>query len=691
MKKLLKKINIKVLVIILVLIPISVILFTPKAHYYKEDINNCKNCHTQDGELIFLNTIKEAKYTGTESCRDCHKEEYNAYMKTQTGHSMSKMTPANVIEKFPQNYTVYDSSKNYYYEMVQKGDKFYQREYRLGPEGKVVHERWMEAQYIIGSGKNLRIYFYDENGMFYELPLTWYVHKQKWDMSPGYREFNNNRFSRYVGSMCFSCHNGHMSKLSNANNRYKKPYHMGIGCEDCHGPGEYHIKKFKDKKYTDLPDNILTIVNPVRLSPERRNDVCLQCHNEGKGWALHDKKTWFDFRPGTLLKNQRSVYESFNQTKHTFNVANTGSRLFMSPCFKGSHGQLTCDFCHSSHNLFEVDKVKFNRQSCMKCHPIEGLPARVARLSESREDCNRCHMNKAPAKNTLHGVVDTDHWIRINSDWDKVNWYPERHHVEKLILAPVIDKKDRSIDIRHGIAYSEYYFTEEREKYYLDSAYYYLSKGIKENTSSRYGNYYLGRIEGERGNYKEALNYLNKAIKLDPDYSKAYYEIARIYQKQNNYNSAISSIKNAINYKNAEPTYLELLGTLYYETGSVKQAVEVLNKSIKIDSQNPNVFFILGNIYIFKLNNPQKALGYYKKAVLLNPDLPNALVNLGNTYALLGQFDKAVDSYKKEILFRKNSTRAYINLSKIYKMQGKLNEAFGLLRKAKLIDPRIRF
>jgi tetratricopeptide (TPR) repeat protein len=691
MKKFFMKYRIIIFFAVLLLIPISVFLFMSREHYNIASTETCQNCHLKDGDLVFVNTGLKVKYTGTESCQECHQEAYEAYMKSPTGHSMGRLTENNIIEKFPQDYVVYDSTKNYYYEMLKKDGKFYQREYRLDPNGNVVHERLMEAQYIIGSGSNLRIYFYDENGMFYELPLTWYVHKQKWDLSPGYREFDNNRFSRYVSSMCFSCHNGNMAKLENANNRYKKPYKLGIGCEDCHGPGEIHIKQTKEKELNDLPDFVKTIVNPASLSPERRNDVCLQCHIEGKSWALQDKKTWFDFRPGLLLTDQRSVYASLKQTTSSFNVANTGSRLFMSPCFDASHGQLTCDFCHSSHNVIEVDKVKNNRQSCMRCHPIEGLPMREARLGESREDCNRCHMKKAPANNTLHGVVDTDHWIRINSDWDKLDWYSERKHVEKLILTPIIDNKDSSSDIRQGIAYSEYYFTEEREKYYLDSAFYYLKKGLNKNTSSIYGNYYLGRIEGERKNYKEALNYLNNSINLDPEYSYAFYELAKIYKKQRDYKSAISSIKEAINYKNAEPTYLELLGTLYYETDSVKQAVDVLNRSIKIDSQNPNVFFILGNIYIFKLNDYQKALGYYKKAVLLDPDLPNALINLGNTYALLGQFDKAIESYKKEILFRKNSARAYANLGKIYKMQGKLKEAFGLLRKAKLIDPRISY
>jgi hypothetical protein len=126
-----------------------------------------------DRGLIYLNTGKNVKYTGTESCKDCHLEIYEAYIKSPTGRSMSRMETSNVIENFPQDYEIYDSSKNYYYEMVNKDGKYFQHEYRIDSDGNVVHERWMEAKYIIGSGTNLRMYFYDESGMFYQLPLTW--------------------------------------------------------------------------------------------------------------------------------------------------------------------------------------------------------------------------------------------------------------------------------------------------------------------------------------------------------------------------------------------------------------------------------------------------------------------------------------------------------------------------------------
>jgi tetratricopeptide (TPR) repeat protein len=300
-------------------------------------------------------------------------------------------------------------------------------------------------------------------------------------------------------------------------------------------------------------------------------------------------------------------------------------------------------------------------------------------------------MNKAPADNTLHGVIDTDHWIRINSDWDKIDWRPERQYTEKLILTPIVDKKDSACDIRRGIAYAEYYFNSDRSKYYLDSASYYLKNGLKLVPEHINGNYYLGKIESIRRNYKDSEKHLKNAIQHYPEYSDAYYELALLYKKQNNYSKAIASIKEAIVYKKNEPTYLELLGSIYYAVDSVMQAVQVLNSSIKIDEQNPNVFFILGNIAIFKQNDAESALRYYKKAVELNPDITDGLINLGNTYAILGEYEKAIESYKKELVFREGSVNAYINLVRVYTFIGDTVSANDALNKARLINPALNF
>ncbi|MGB5849117.1 MAG: tetratricopeptide repeat protein, partial [Ignavibacteriaceae bacterium] len=112
---------------------------------------------------------------------------------------------------------------------------------------------------------------------------------------------------------------------------------------------------------------------------------------------------------------------------------------------------------------------------------------------------------------------------------------------------------------------------------------------------------------------------------------------------------------------------------------------------LKIDKQNPNVFFILGNIAVLKQNDPQSALRYYKKAVELNPDITDGLINLGNTYAVLGEYEKSIESYKKELVFRKESVKAYINLARISTFVGDTVSANDALNKARLINPTLEF
>ena len=227
----------------------------------------------------------------------------------------------------------------------------------------LIYERWFEAKYIVGSGSNLRYYLNDENGKLYQLPLAWYVHKKKWDFAPGYEEFYNARFSRFLGPMCLSCHNGYMEADSNSSDRYKRPISFGIGCEACHGPGDLHSRQFEGEYIDNLMQNTLTIVNPAKLSPQRRNDICLQCHLEGVAWALQGDQDWFDFRPGMLLENHLSVYTRASENEEAFTVANSGTRLFKSRCYKGSQGNMYCDTCHDSHGTLKIEKVMFSKRA----------------------------------------------------------------------------------------------------------------------------------------------------------------------------------------------------------------------------------------------------------------------------------------------------------------------------------------
>lgn len=650
--------------------------------------------YVTDGDIVYLNTALDVKYVGTEACRDCHEEIYNVYIESQTGRSMSRMNSSNIIEEFPQKEAVYDSSRNFYYEMIRLDDSFYQKEYRLDDDGNIVHERVEEAQYIIGSGKDLRMYFYQDNGMYYQLPLTWYVHENRWDMSPGYSEFNNVRFSRYVSPMCFSCHNGHMELSTTANNRYNGKIHLGIGCEDCHGPGDLHVRQ-ENKEDIILPnENAVTIVNPPKLSPQRRIDVCQQCHLEGQAWALNGDNTWFDFRPGMLLKTHRSVYSPSDVIKEAFRVANSAYRLSLSRCFEGSHSTMTCDLCHDPHRMNITMTVDYNRQNCQKCHPPQSLPGAKSRFAHSDTDnCIPCHMKSTGTENTLHGVKNTDHWIRVNAEEDSINWKSLREISKDnpvTSLVADINNEDEDSYIRKGMAYFEFWKDKSIITAYLDSALHYLTEGLKISANNATGYYFLGRVRYYRKEFSSAVLALKNSIALRPENADSYLYLGQNYVELDSLELAIENFRKANDLLPDEPEYLEKLGITLAKNGITEEAVINLEKALTKDKQNPYVYYALGNLYAQSRNNPSKALPYFEKAVILNPDIPDGFLNLGNTYFLLANFDQAIISYKKAQLFNPQSPNALVNMGRVYIYIGQVKEARDALNQALRISPGLQ-
>ena len=92
-----------------------------------------------DDSVYYANAEPGIRYVGSKPCAACHGEIYDSYTKTEMGRSMTAMSAVNIIERFPQSKAVYDTARNFYYEMLARKGKFYQREFRKGKKGEIVH------------------------------------------------------------------------------------------------------------------------------------------------------------------------------------------------------------------------------------------------------------------------------------------------------------------------------------------------------------------------------------------------------------------------------------------------------------------------------------------------------------------------------------------------------------------------
>jgi len=86
----------------------------------------------------------------------------------------------------------------------------------------------------------------------------------------------------------------------------------------------------------------------------------------------------------------------------------------------------------------------------------------------------------------------------------------------------------------------------------------------------------------------------------------------------------------------------------------------------------------------------EKAIEYYKRAVILNPDFIEALNNLGVAYAKQGDYGKAIECYTEAI--RKNPYYAtpFSNIGVAFYRMGYLQKSVDYFEKAIEADPRYR-
>jgi tetratricopeptide (TPR) repeat protein len=88
-------------------------------------------------------------------------------------------------------------------------------------------------------------------------------------------------------------------------------------------------------------------------------------------------------------------------------------QMYASRCYRASNGKMGCITCHDPHRMPDVaEKATYFRDRCLKCH--EQLPCSLplqARLAKSKaDDCTVCHMPSFGTTDITHTAA-TDHQI----------------------------------------------------------------------------------------------------------------------------------------------------------------------------------------------------------------------------------------------------------------------------------------
>lgn len=126
------------------------------------------------------------------------------------------------------------------------------------------------------------------------------------------------------------------------------------------------------------------------------------------------------------------------------------------------------------------------------------------------------------------------------------------------------------------------------------------------------------------------------------------------------------------------------LGVSYLNENNVQSAFVEFQKALELNPNDKEVLNAIGVIYLLKLEDFQKAIDFFQRAIRVDQNFSDGYNNLGFAYEKAGRFNDAIDSYKKALsnpVYR-TAEKAYNNLGRVYYRLGRYDEAIDAYKEA---------
>ena len=636
------------------------------------------SCHTPEGNttqniakantLLYLNHSDSAKYVGINTCKLCHQDIYNTFIKTGMGKSFDVASKTKSAGDY-HNSIIHDKIGDFYYKAFWLHDSLQFLEYRLNGKD-TIYKRQETVDFIVGSGQHTNSHIQSVNGYLNQMPMTFYTQKKTWDLPPGFENGRNTRFMRKIGLECMSCHNNYPEFVLGSENKFTA-VPEGINCERCHGPGSIHVSERRTGSRIDTSKYIdYSIVNPAKLSIDAQFDICQRCHLQGNT-VLKEGKSFYDFKPGMKLSDYMTVFlPKYKNADDEFIMASHADRLKQSQCFIASVNSaaktdsknklrpykdaMTCITCHNPHvSVRETNPNVFN-DACNSCHTSNGK----SKLNCSKpgitkiSNCVSCHMPKSGSIDIPHVTVH-DHYIR------KPMTRKDKDGIKEFIGLYAINEKNPSSYIK-AKAYINQYEKYEGKLDCLDSASFYLKD--KTDADLKINIDLLVQLYFNKNDFSKIVSYTDritdtyllnskltkKSYSNDDAWSsyrigEAFYNTSNIQRAINYYKKSVDLAPYVLDFRNK---YAAALAANNLLPNAEKEFLLILK-------ENPKHVSALTSLGFVKLRQGKvkEAETLYFKALALDPDYEALLLNIAGLHAYKKDFKQA-ELYLNRLLKR---------------------------------------
>ncbi len=195
----------------------------------------------------------------------------------------------------------------------------------------------------------------------------------------------------------------------------------------------------------------------------------------------------------------------------------------------------------------------------------------------------------------------------------------------------------------------------------------------------------LGELHLMESNPNIALRYLNRALELTPENLDTLELLGDAYYVSEEYNQAKISWIKVIEIDLRRYKIWQKLGVLYYETGEYVNANQALSKYLEFE-ENAEIYSLLATIFQ-KMGNEIECWNNLMRAEEIDPTNDRILVQIGQTYFELDNFDRAIEYFNKASEANPSNLSAWFQLGKSFEEKQNFTQALESFYKVIEIDP----
>lgn len=182
----------------------------------------------------------------------------------------------------------------------------------------------------------------------------------------------------------------------------------------------------------------------------------------------------------------------------------------------------------------------------------------------------------------------------------------------------------------------------------------------------------------------QAKKYLTRAIEIYPEYNDALFLLANVtFLLDKDWKTSIELYRKLLLVDKSYSKVYENI-PIIMEKCPDKQAKEAFyNFLLKTNPHRPEPYLYLGSVER-QNGNYNQAIIHLKKAITLNSEDGQAILELGVCYGQVGNFSEAIKYHEMSLQYFSNAINIYKNLGVLYQKSGNQQKADYYFKKARL-------